>query len=212
MSLEDMPGEIWKDIPGWEGYFKISNLGRIKTVPRSIIHKNGSIHYVKERIRKQTPGGRLRKYLNIGIVKDGREYRIRTHKAVASAFIPNPLNKPCIDHINTDTFDNRVENLRWCTYSENIKNPITVQRMSLAHSGSNCYFYGKKRLHSTPLLCIHPDGTEEIFPSIYDAGLAGHCIRSIHHCINGVYSHHHGCKWIYLTKDNLPTQLESPEP
>ena len=212
LSLEDMPGEVWKDIPGWEGYYQVSNMGRAKSVARINIHKDGSTHLIKERIRKQTCSGPGRKYLGFSSYKEGAPRRIYLHKAVASAFIPNPLNKPCVDHIDTNTFDNRVENLRWCTYSENLKNPITSQRMSLSKSGSNCYFYGKKRLHSRPLLCIHPDGTEEIFNSIYDAGLAGHCTRSINYCVSGVYTHHHGCKWKYLPKGHLPKQSEFQEP
>ena len=60
---------------------------------------------------------------------------MRIHRVVAMAFIPNPLNKPCIDHINTIRNDNRVENLRWCTFSENNLNPITLKRFSEARKG-----------------------------------------------------------------------------
>lgn len=193
-----MPGEIWKPIKEWKEYFLVSNMGRIKTIPRTVVHKNGSVHYVKERIRKQIPGGAKLKYLNIGVIKDGREYRIRTHRAVAVAFIPNPDSKPCVDHINTNTFDNRVTNLRWVTTEENANNELTKKHIGIVKSGQRCYFYGKKRLHSKPILCIHPDGTEETFLSLYDASLAGHCARSIHYCLKGTYSHHHGCKWRYL--------------
>lgn len=55
-------------------------------------------------------------------------YRIgcfHVHRAVAELFIPNPENKPCVDHINTNKHDNRAVNLRWCTYNENNNNPLT---------------------------------------------------------------------------------------
>ncbi len=52
------------------------------------------------------------------------------HKAVAMLFIPNPENKPCIDHINGNKLDNRACNLKWCSYKENSNNPITKSRQS----------------------------------------------------------------------------------
>ena len=54
------------------------------------------------------------------------------HRLVAEAFIPNPDNKPCIDHINTIRTDNRIQNLRWVTQSENMRNPITIEKQKKA--------------------------------------------------------------------------------
>lgn len=196
LSIEDMPGEVWKDISGWEGYYQVSNLARAKSVARTSIHKDGSVHYIKERIRKQSGSGPGRKYLGFSAHREGMPPRIYLHKAVAMAFIENPENKPCIDHINTNTFDNRVENLRWVTITENANNPLTKQHVSKAKSGTNCFFYGK-RIRAKRVICVYPDGTEKTFASIQDAGLAGFCERSIRCCINGKYSHHHGCKWRY---------------
>lgn len=85
---------------------------------------------------------------------------INIHQLVAQAFIPNLDNKPCIDHINGDKTDNRVENLHWVTYKENMANPITYSKVkganigrkwseerkiewSKSHSGENSYWYGK---------------------------------------------------------------------
>ena len=59
---------------------------------------------------------------------------IYLHGAVAELFVPNPENKPCVDHINGDKHDNRAVNLRWVTYKENNNNPITKERQKIAQN------------------------------------------------------------------------------
>lgn len=84
------------------------------------------------------------------------------HRVVATLFIPNPDNKPCIDHINTIKTDNRVENLRWVTWSENTMNPITVQRKADLNKGKNNPMYGRKWMTNGSLNKVvnYPDDVE----------------------------------------------------
>lgn len=80
--------------------------------------------------------GRMRKNGKLVKFKENQAYYTikldYIHRIIAKLFVPNPENKPCVDHINGDTHDNRAENLRWCTYYENNHNPITVQRQKEA--------------------------------------------------------------------------------
>jgi hypothetical protein len=116
--------EEFKWIKGFEGLYKVSNFGRIYSVQRydKLNRLRGGI-FVSTR---KTPFG----YIIVSLNKDGKQYTFFLHRLVAKAFIANPLNKPEVDHINGDKTDNRVVNLRWCTKSENIRNPVTYAKMS----------------------------------------------------------------------------------
>lgn len=113
--------EIWKNIEDYEKY-QVSSLGRVRTT-----RGNGKILSLKKKNRQG--------YVIIALRKDGKNFYKRVHRLVAQAFIPNPDNKPDIDHINTDKTDNRVENLRWATRKENMNNPITRQLISTKTQG-----------------------------------------------------------------------------
>lgn len=118
-----MEQEIWKDIKGYEGYFKISNLGRVVAVERYVKRGNG-LRYCKERI--------VPHHLNhfgypcVTLCKENKSKEHPVHRLIMEAFVPNPENKPHIDHINTDKTDFRISNLRWVTPKENSNNPITL--------------------------------------------------------------------------------------
>lgn len=110
-----MEKEIFKFYKKSGGYkapvkiYEVSNFGRVKC--------NGKI--VKPHMRNR--------YLYIGT--------FYIHRAVAELFIPNPDNKPCVDHINTIRTDSRAENLRWVTHKENSNNPLTRKQFSESHKG-----------------------------------------------------------------------------
>ena len=102
--------EEWKPIPDFPGY-EVSNLGNVKSLN---YNKTG-----KEKIMKQDLRGG---YFCVRIWNKEGYCRKAVHIFEALAFLPNSENKPTIDHINQDKKDNRLENLRWATYSEQAKN------------------------------------------------------------------------------------------
>lgn len=105
--------EIWKDIKGYEGSYQVSNFGRIKSFKKRF----GTQECTTIMKANETWGG----YLRVGLTKDKKSKLFAVHRLVAEAFIPKVEGKPIVDHINGDRKDNRVENLRWCTFSENAK-------------------------------------------------------------------------------------------
>lgn len=116
LSLEDLPGEEWRPVVGYEDEYRISNYGRLYTNARNGLPcgKMVSVSYC----------GR---YGRIGLRKNGERISYSLHRLVAEAFIPNDNNLPQIDHINNNRKDNRVDNLRWVTAKQNLNNPITVK-------------------------------------------------------------------------------------
>lgn len=111
--------ENWKPIPGYEGYYEVSDLGRVKSLARVVPHPTvpaGEIP-LRERILKQSPI----RYPAVNLSRDGRQKNVKVHRLVAEVFVPNPEGYEVVDHLNGDTHDNRAANLDWCTREENIK-------------------------------------------------------------------------------------------
>ena len=109
--------EIWKDIPGYEGYYQVSNYGSFRSLNRIIKYKNNGLRIYPGKILLTEPT--KDNYRRIVLMKEGVKIRYMCHRLVALAFIPNPENKPNINHIDGNKSNNIVSNLEWCTPSEN---------------------------------------------------------------------------------------------
>lgn len=108
----DTMQEEWRAIKGWEDYYEVSNMGRVRSVGR-VVKRGNDAYSVKSRIIK------IGMKNTICLCKDGKpEYHL-IHRLVAEAFIPNPENLPIINHKDENPLNNRADNLEWCTYSYN---------------------------------------------------------------------------------------------
>lgn len=121
-----MEEEIWKTIFGWDGYYLVSNMGNVKSIDRYVIRPNGVKVFVrgvniKKSINKHG-------YLFVNLTKGNKCKSTLVHRLVASAFIPNPENKPYVNHKNFNRTDNNPSNLEWCTPKENTQHALTYGR------------------------------------------------------------------------------------
>ena len=121
--------EIWKDIEEYEGLYQVSNLGRIK----GFYIWNGREYSKKEHFLNP-----YKRYVNknleyrtnvVALAKNKKKKEFKVHRLVAKAFIPNPENKPSVNHIDSNPLNNIVENLEWCTPKENTQHAINQRRI-----------------------------------------------------------------------------------
>lgn len=108
--------EIWKYIDGYNGKYQVSNIGNVRSFYKS---EHGTPLKIMTLERHGLP------YRFVSLFFKGKRKTAYIHRLIALSFIPNINKKPCIDHINGNTLDNRIENLRWVTYKENNNNPLT---------------------------------------------------------------------------------------
>ena len=114
---EDCMSEIWKDIEGYEGLYQVSNRGRVKSLERIVMRKNGRPYSVPELIKERQIDHKG--YDRIGLNKNGKKKRFFVHRLVLQAFNPSSDETLEVNHIDGNKLNNNVENLEWVTSSEN---------------------------------------------------------------------------------------------
>lgn len=123
-DLALLPNEEFKDIKGYEGFYQISNYGRVKSLEREIVYiaKNRYTEFTRnQKIEEKIVKNSFDKdgYVQVGLSYIGEAKTKRVHFLVAQAFISNPNNLTCINHKDEDKTNNRLDNLEWCTIAYN---------------------------------------------------------------------------------------------
>ena len=127
MSQERFKMEKWKDIEDYEGRYQISNLGRVKSLKRK------TFRYIRESSIIMKPLKGDGRYFQISLWKNGKDKKMYIHRLVGIYFIPNPDNKPQVNHTDGNRLNNHVKNLEWSTGSENIKHAFDTGLITEEH-------------------------------------------------------------------------------
>lgn len=163
MEVPLLPGEEWKPVIGFESLYAVSDKGRVASIQ---YHGKPTFSIMSILNIKGYPAVKIRNS------KTGFSKVLKVHRLVAEAFIPNPENKPSIDHIDTDPTNNCVENLKWVTALENQRNPLTLAKISAHMRKMNAAKIGpiaRSKKYSIPVK--HNDGnTEILYQSAKEAG------------------------------------------
>lgn len=165
--------EVWKDVCGYEGRYRISNMGRLMSCNAG----NGT----RDKIVKPQPNEKG--YLMVHLYDYGRNKTVKVHRLVAQAFVPNPNNLPEVNHIDADRKNNRADNLEWVTRQANVTDA--------KNRGSMDSTFEKLRAHNRknqiPVVATDKaSGVEKEYESINAAARA--CsVPAIHicNCLNG---------------------------
>jgi len=193
--------EVWKDIKGFEGRYKISSYGRVK----SLFKKRNSDIY-KKFIMKNRIGGTG--YLTVGLRLNCKTKNFNIHRLVAEHFIDNPLNKSQVNHKDGNKKNANVENLEWVTPSEN---GIHAYKNNLSKAWNNG-LRGSETGKYRSVFQVWEDGKYKKWDCISDAvrenGFDSGCITR---CCNKENSNHKGFIWIYeddFSEKEINTRLK----
>ena len=164
--------------------YMVSSIGRVASLWRQ--------HNVPIIMRQSIIKTKKCEYYSVMLYGENKAKRCTVHRLVALAFIPNPNKYPCIDHINRNSKDNRVENLRWCTLEMNMKNELTREVLNSCHKGAD------KSYRWRPVAQIKNGKTIRVFKSIAEAVKEGFCSSKITLSCQHKRPRHKGYQWEYL--------------
>ena len=146
--------EAWRDVVGYEGIYKVSDRGNVKTAEGKVTWSNRWNTWRKWDVRVLKQKTDKRGYKRVSLWKGGKETTRLVHQLVAEAFLSNPESQPIINHKDGDPGNNRADNLEWCDYRHNV-----------IHAFEN----GMNRSPKPVKIIRKEDGESKVFLSLADA-------------------------------------------
>ena len=172
--------EEWRDVVGYEGLYRVSDQGRVKSLER----KNNYGRTVKERFLK--PITDRYGYLIVCLCAGGKQKMFKVHRLVCQAFHENPENKLCVNHIDENKTNNAASNLEWSTYEENNNHGTHKERVA-------------KSLSKPVAQCTKEGGLVKTWSSLTEIGKqTGFSIGNISQVTNGNRKQAYGFIWKYV--------------
>lgn len=184
-----MNTQVWKDIAGYEGLYQISSTGEVKRVERYYTQLNGLTGKVNTKLLSEMimkPFEDEDGYLRISLIKENSRKKHFVHRLVAINFIPNPENKPEVNHKEGNKKDNRVEMIEWNTTSENQIHAI-VNKLYVTAKGETA---GQAKLKEVQVREIHKLWKSGEVTQEYLSNMFGVASSAISRIVNGVRWRH----------------------
>lgn len=193
ISSIKLDGENWRTAVGFEDYYMVSTEGRVASLSRLKRTVYGTFYWTKPMLLKQTIGySNGIPYYRVSLAdKNGRQKKFTVHRLEMITFVPNPNNYSDVDHINRNSLDNRLSNLRWASRKMNMANENTRKVILTCHKGAD------KSYRWRPVFRMKDGVTLQYYKSITEAtkeGYNGHNITQV--CRKEKHTHR-GYQWVY---------------
>lgn len=194
-----MVEDEWRVIPGYE-YYEVTKDGRVRSIDRIIRYENGrTVRYRSKVLKRQINN---KGYVSYTIKILNKNYKLYAHRAVALAYIPNPLNKPCVNHIDNNPLNNNVKNLEWCTKQENTDWMVIQGRNKRDDHWRAMQLIAKKKQYKPVISTDLLTGEQKIYEFLNAVREDGYQPSDVCTAIKHGWGTYKGKKWEYYNNLN----------
>ena len=174
--------ERWLPIPGFEGFYEVSDAGNVRSLDRVVVGKDGKSRRLKGGPMTLSNGNSAGNYLSVMLSKDGKQRRVLVHRAVAMAFVPNPEGLNEINHKDENGKNNDASNLEWCDRKYNNTYGSFRERMKATQGTAVLQFD-----HGVPIAWFCSQGEASRATGAPQSGISA--------CLRGVCKSSGGFEW-----------------